>query len=102
MKKKGRKGQRSLAERLLLPFGTSVAGRCGYRVEVEGTSRGRCLLVSGARRILEAGEECVVLVLSDETLSILGKGLLCLTYDGGIAEIAGEVEEILFAKGVGT
>ena len=99
MKKKQRKGQRSLAERMLLPFGSSVTGRIGYRVEVEGTSCGRRVLVSGARRILEAGEERVLLMLGGEKLSILGRELLCLTYDGGIAEVAGDVDEILFLNG---
>ncbi len=99
--KSGRKTleKRTLGERLLRPFGASVTGRRGYRVEIEGLTQKKRLLVSGARRILEAGEERVLLVLEHERLSVLGRGLCCLTYDGGIAEIEGDITEILFLNG---
>lgn len=101
MKKKVRSGQKALAEKLFFPFGPSVTARRGCHVEIEGGKHGKELLVSGARRILEAGDECVILSLEDQRLSVLGHGLCCLTYDGGIAAIAGNVTEIRFLDNEG-
>ena len=99
MKKKQRNVQKSLAERILFPYEASPVGRHGYRVEVEGWREGRRMLIRGARRILEACEERVILVLDGYRLSIFGRDLSCLAYDGGIAEIAGEISEISFLDG---
>ncbi len=101
MRKKARSGQKTLAKKLFLPFGQSVTARRGCHMEIEGGKNGKQLIVSGARRILEAGDECVLLALEDQKLSILGYGLSCLTYDGGIAAIAGGVTEILFLDNEG-
>lgn len=101
MRKKVRSGQKPLAEALFFPFGQAVTARRGCHLELEGGRHRRELLVSGARRILEVGDDRVILSLEDQRLSVLGSGLSCLTYDGGIAAIAGNVTEILFLDSEG-
>ena len=68
-----------------------VAPQGGYRIEVDGRGAGIRILVSGARRILSCTEGEVVLLSGKSRLHFEGEGLTCLTYDGGVAEIAGRL-----------
>ena len=71
----------------------------GYRLEIYGEGEGQCLLLSGAKRILSVTEEEVVFALRGARLVLCGAGLVCLTYEGGIAEVSGGVSAIHFETG---
>lgn len=56
------------------------------------------MLVSGADRILFCTDEGVVLEARGEEIRIMGREIVCLTYEGGIAEVSGEVSGISFSE----
>ena len=68
----------------------------GYRIEMQGQGACARVLVSGARRILTCESEQVVLEIRERRLVFCGEGLECLCYEGGIAEICGDVKEFSF------
>ena len=68
----------------------------GYRIEMQGQGGYARVLVSGARRILTCESEQVVLEIREKRLAFCGKGLECLCYEGGIAEICGDIRAFSF------
>ena len=63
----------------------------GYRIEMTGSSHGVRAVVSGGLRILSATETEVSLTGKGLCLHFCGKDLVCLTYEGGVAEIEGRL-----------
>ena len=83
------------------PLGVAPIGvGGGYRVELDaGQDFGR-VLVSGAEHIIRCKEEEVVFSVARRYLVIRGASLGCITYDGGVAEVEGEISGIfLMEKG---
>ena len=68
----------------------------GYRIELFGRKRVSRALVSGVRRILVCNGEQVVLETKEERLFFGGLGLECLCYEGGVAEIYGDIRGFSF------
>ena len=68
----------------------------GYRIEMQGQGACARVLVSGARRILTCESEQVVLEFREKCLAFCGEGLECLCYEGGIAEIRGDIRGFSF------
>lgn len=68
------------------------------RIETEWGRGEARILISGADRILHATDEAVVLEADGERLRIFGADIVCLTYEGGIAEIRGRVAGVLFGE----
>ncbi|MBR7094893.1 MAG: YabP/YqfC family sporulation protein [Clostridia bacterium] len=97
MQKKKRIRRPSLPGRAHIPS-DGAALIAGYRVEMVGAGERQRLLISGADRILSCTEEEVVFVLRSRRLSLKGGGLSCLTYEGGVAEVSGDVSFIALEK----
>lgn len=70
----------------------------GYRIELFGQKNQTRVLVSGARRILICSDEQVVLETKEKMLCFNGEGLDFLCYEGGVAEICGDVKSFSFAE----
>ena len=66
----------------------------GYRLEMAGSERGMRATVGGGLRILLATDAEVTLLGRGVRLRFLGEGLVCLTYEGGIAEIEGRLHTL--------
>ncbi len=99
MQKKKRKSRPSFIARMMMPFdGASLVGG-GYRVEMYGEGGHQRLLISGADRILSCTEDEVIFTLRSLRLILRGDELACLTYEGGVAEVSGDVSSVLFEKG---
>ena len=89
-----KQGKRGLLNRILSffsPLDAALLPRSGYRVEIEGVEGETRALVSGGERILLCCEEEVALLSGKRRLRFFGMGLTCLTYEGGVAEIAGRI-----------
>ena len=71
----------------------------GYRIELFGRKTQARTLISGATRILICTHEQVVLEVGEKKLSFSGEGLECLCYEGGIAEISGDIKGFSFLGG---
>ena len=63
----------------------------GYRIEILGQKDRSRVLVSGARRILVCESEQVILKIKERQIRFHGVGLECLCYEGGVAEISGDI-----------
>ena len=70
----------------------------GYRIEMFGQKQLSRALVCGTRRILACDAERVVLETKEECLNFIGKELECLCYEGGIAEIYGDIRGFSLGK----
>ena len=63
----------------------------GYHLEIAGSARGVRAVIGGGLRILLATDTEVALLGRGVRLRFLGEALVCLTYEGGIAEIEGRL-----------
>lgn len=77
--------------RLLAGAAFPAKMRGHYRIELEGEAGCARVLISGADRVLACTEETVVLCAHGQLLRFEGEGLSCLTYEGGVAEIEGQL-----------
>ena len=87
-RRKNRGGRLSRLGSLI--FGSEILPSLGggYRLEMVGSERGMRATVGGVRILLATNTE-VALLGRGVRLRFLGEELVCLTYEGGIAEIEG-------------
>ena len=76
-----------------------VGAPFGYRIELVGQKEHSRVLISGARRILICTDEQIVVEAKEKQIRFLGKGLDCLCYDGGVAEISGNIGVVSLSEG---
>ena len=94
--------KRSFAERgrrILAGSELPIPQAHGYRIELTGGGDAARALVSGARRILVCDDRSVVLETRDGRIAFCGAGLDCLCYEGGVAEILGQIYELSLSEG---
>ena len=77
-----------------LPLGV----RGGYRVELDAGQKGGRVLVSGAEHIVKYTDDAIVFLIGGRSLTVSGTSLVCITYEGGTAEVEGEILGIFVAN----
>lgn len=68
------------------------------KIEIVRKGKHRCILLCGVQRILQYDESEMKFALRQESVSVIGKNLICTTYADGAVSVEGDMESIRFHK----